>query len=103
MAEKNRLHRLVSDGTICVIGLKICVISVNVLTIPPPSPETTGMPVEEGEELMVRLRRIPPDNPACRRMNPAKPKTKVLWRSRVKQGTTALAVGLHLEICVIIK
>jgi hypothetical protein len=45
----------------------------------PPSPETTGMPVEEGEKSTVRLRRIPPRY-FRRRMSPAPAFAKMLPR-----------------------
>jgi len=58
----------------------------NVPDCHPPSQETTGMPVEECEveecETPGLLRRIPPED-LSRRMNPAKPNTKVIGRRRV--------------------
>ena len=53
----------------------------------PPSPETTGLPVEEGERA-VRLRRIPPQN--CQRMNPAKPNAYLLSFKNLDEVSTAL-------------
>ena len=64
----------------------------------PPTPETTGLPVEEGESgEKVWLRRMF----ALiwkRRMNPAKlPNESFGAKTGHLDGTTALAVGLHFK------
>ncbi|HBR15093.1 MAG TPA: hypothetical protein DD723_06080 [Candidatus Omnitrophica bacterium] len=64
----------------------------------PPTPETTGLPVEEGESgEKVGLRRMF----ALiwkRRMNPAKlPNESFGAKTGHLDGTTALAVGLHFK------